>query len=242
MNKRLTIIFISLAVVVLLVVLSCVIFIIGDVQVETTSDLTLTDEQKASIVNDSQIAKYSSIFALSEEKASEYIESKNPTLKVVMIERKAPNKVVINVTGRTGLIAVATESGYAVLDRDLKRIANESDVDGKFLCVASGIDLSGVAVGEFIGNDKLVTMIRAAEEVSFVGARFGAFFVTMQVGGTYVDLTTNTGVIFRLNASDNIGTILKQCYNFYLNAATDAQKSAGYIYLSDNGFRHAYSL
>lgn len=242
MNKRLTIIFISLAVVVLLVVLSCVIFIIGDVQVETTSDLILTDEQKASIVIDSQIAKYSSIFALSEEKASEYIESKNPTLKVVMIERKAPNKVVINVTGRTGIFAVSTESGYAILDRDLKRIANESDIDGQFLCVASGIDLSGVAVGEFIGNDKLVTMIRAAEEVSFVGARFGAFFVTMQVGVSYVDLTTNTGVIFRLNASDNIGTILKQCYNFYLNAATEAQKSAGYIYLSDNGFIHAYSL
>lgn len=242
MNKRLTIIFISLAVVVLLVVLSCVIFIIGDVQVETTSDLTLTDEQKASIVNDSQIAKYSSIFALSEEKASEYIESKNPTLKVVMIERKAPNKVVINITGRTGLFAVATEGGYAVLDRDLKRIDDVSDIGDKFLCVTSGIDLTDVALGGFLDNDKLVKMIRAAEEVSFVGARFGAFFVTMQVGGSYVDLTTNTGVIFRLNASDNIGTILKQCYNFYLNAANDAQKSSGYIYLSNSGFRHAYSL
>lgn len=238
MNKRLTIIFISLAVVVLLVVLSCVIFIIGDVQVETTSNLTLTDEQKASIVNDSQIAKYSSIFALSEEKASEYIESKNPTLKVVMIERKAPNKVVINITSRTGLFAVATEGGYAVFDRDLKRIDNVSDIDDKFLCVASGIDVSSVAIGQFLDNDKLVAMIRAAEEVSFVGARFGAFFTQMQVGETYVDLTTNTGVIFRLNLSDNIGTILKQCYNFYLNAASEAQKSSGYIYLSNNGFMH----
>ncbi|MGN0796972.1 MAG: FtsQ-type POTRA domain-containing protein [Christensenellales bacterium] len=242
MNKRLTIIFISLAVVVLLVVLSCVIFIVGDVQVETTSDLTLTDEQKASIVNDSQIAKYSSIFALSEDKACEYIESKNPTLKVVVIERKAPNKVVINMTGRTGIFAVATEGGYAVLDRDLKRIKNTDEIDGEFLCVASGIDLSDVAVGGFLDNDKLIAMIRAAEEVSFVGARFGAFFTSMQVGTTYVDLTTNKGVIFRLNASDNIGTILKQCYNFYLNATSDAQKSSGYIYLSDSGFRYASNL
>lgn len=242
MNKRLTIIFISLAVVVLLVVLSCVIFIIGDVQVETTSDLTLTDEQKASIVNDSQITKYSSIFALSEEKASEYIEIKNPPLKVVMIERKAPNKVVINMTGRIGIFAVATEGGYAVLDRDLKRIDNVEDIEGRFLCLAGGIDLSNVGVGQFLDNDKLVVMIRAAEEVSFVGARFGAFFTNMQVGATYVDLTTNTGVIFRLNSSDNIGTILKQCYNYYLNATSDAQKSSGYIYLSDSGFRYASYL
>ncbi|MGN0771166.1 MAG: FtsQ-type POTRA domain-containing protein [Christensenellales bacterium] len=242
MNKRLIITFVSLAAVVLLVVLSCVIFIVGDVQVETTAGLTLTDEQKAAIVSDSKIAKFSSIFSISEEKAAANIESKHPALKVVVIERKAPNKVVINMTSRTGIIAVATEGGYAVLDRDLKCVEIASDIDGKFYSLTEGIDVVGVQPGDFVDNDKIVAMIRGAEEVSFVGARFAAFFVKVSVSGSYVELTTNTGVIFRLNASDNIGTLVKQCYNYYLNFTDNSQKQAGYIYLSQEGFVHSYAI
>lgn len=243
MNKKLLITFISLAVVVLLVVLACAIFIVGDVVVESTSDTVLTDAQRNEIMVDSKIAKFSSIFSLSEEIASANIESKHPTFKVVLIERKFPNKVVINVAKRTGIMAVRTDQGYAVLDRDLKVIAIEESIDELFLAELEGIEQPSYSVGGFVeGYDYLAKMVKGAEDMSFVGKRFGAFFTTIQILEGYVHMTTNTGVIFRLNISNEIDKLVKQSYNFYLNHTTDSQKQSGYIVLTEQGFAYKDSI
>ena len=57
MNKRLIAIFASLAAVVVLVVLSCVIFIIGDVTVRLSVGMESSPELREKIIQDSKIAK-----------------------------------------------------------------------------------------------------------------------------------------------------------------------------------------
>ncbi len=199
MNKKLLITFISLAVVVLLVVLACAIFIVGNVTVESTSDTTLTEEECNEIVADSKIAKYSSIFALSEEIAISNIESKHPTLQVVQIERKFPNKVVINIAKRTAIMSIKTDQGYVLLDKELKVIGIEEDISNKFLAQLDGIKQDEYKVGAFLkGYDFLANLVKGAQEMSFLSERFGAFFTKIDLLEGYVHITTNTGVVFRL--------------------------------------------
>ncbi len=243
MNKKLLITFISLAVVVLLVVLACAIFIVGNVTVETTSDTALTEGECNEIIVDSKIAKFSSIFALSEEIATANIESKHPTLQVVQIERKFPNKVVINVSKRTAIMAVKTDQGYVLLDKELKVIGVEENISDKFLAQVEGLQPAEYQVGMFIkGCDYLTKLVKGAEEMSFLGERFGAFFTKVELLEGYVHLTTNTGVVFRLNICQDIDKLLKQSYNFYLNVASSEQKKSGYIVLTEQGFSHTNNI
>ena len=101
MNKRLLGIFIAVAVAVVVIVVCCVMFLTGSVEVRTTDNLTLEDETVNAIITQSGIRKGESVFAIDESEAVNAVEKANPTLKVVDIERKFPNKVVIYIAERS---------------------------------------------------------------------------------------------------------------------------------------------
>ncbi len=250
MNKRLIAIFASLAAVVVLVVLSCVIFIIGDVTVRLSVGMESSPELREKIIQDSKIAKYSSIFGLSEEKATANIESANPSIRVLDIERKAPNVVQINVAYRTPMLCALTREGvYALLDRDLKVIRivdapQTQDWGSRW----NGVTLQDAREGVFIAEyDWLKALLGAAEQVGLSKQRFGAFIVELHTDETTAYLLTNTGAtlcVYKNADAAQAAQLLRGAYNAYLNAQgeTAHRRDGGYWRLGAAGWEWTPAL
>lgn len=240
MNKRLIAILVSLAVVVVLVVLSCVVFTIGAITVQPAVGLEVSPELQAKIIADSKIVLHGSIFGLSEEKATANIEYANPEVRVIDIERKAPNTVCINIAYRTPLIAVTNEAGdYALLDRDLKVIRIVEELQpSDWVCLWNGTPIQGMEVGAFVpGFDWLIQLFRSAESVGLIERRFGAFFTELRTSETTMYLKTNTGVTLCVYKNGDTDSLLRGAYNAYLQMSTDdARRTYGYLALGENGW------
>ncbi|MDE7337198.1 MAG: FtsQ-type POTRA domain-containing protein [Clostridia bacterium] len=239
MHKRLWIIVAVIASAVVLAVVLGTLFSIGGVDVNTTNDITLSAEQKSDIISLSEIKKGKNIFSVDEAIASDNIELNHPALKVISIERKFPNKVVIYVTGRTGVFSFRMENGqYAVLDRELKVISISGNRNSS-LTELTGLPDESIKLGQIVDyrNGLLLKMVKGAERCSFINARFSAFFTKAEIKEDTIDLTTNSGVIMQLPVSSNIDESVIGCYNYYLNKTSPLGKSSGYIRLKDNGWK-----
>ncbi|MDE7079749.1 MAG: FtsQ-type POTRA domain-containing protein [Clostridia bacterium] len=238
MHKRLWVILAVIASAVVLAVVLGTLFSIGGVDVNTTNNITLSAEQKSEIIELSQIKKGKNIFSVDEGIAIGNIELNQPTLKVISIERKFPNKVVIYVTNRTAVFSCRTEDGrYAVLDREFKVIAF-SNTENSSLTKLSGLDDVNFELGQVVEykNGLLVNMVRGAERCSFIN-EFYTFFPKVDVGDDVINLTTNSGVIMQLPISSNIDESIVGCYNFYLQKTSELGKSSGFIRLKDSGWK-----
>lgn len=239
MHKRLWVILgIIVSAVVLSVVLG-VMFSIGGVDVNTTNDITVDDGVKSEIIALSGIKKGKNIFSIDEAIAMENIEINRPELKVISIERKFPNKVVVYVTRRTGVFSLALDDGrFAVLDRELKVISIDGQAD-KSLTKLSGVPSDSVSLGQALDFKYkiLLNLIKGAESCSFINERFSTFFVSMNVQDDVIDLKTNTGVVMRIPVSSNISESVVGCYSYYLDKTSVKGKSSGVICLSNIGWK-----
>ena len=246
MNKRLLGIFIAVAVAVVVIVVCCVMFLTGSVEVRTAGNLALDDGTVNAIILQSGISKGDSIFAIDESAATASVEKANPTLQVVDIERKFPNKVVIYIAERTPLMAIALEpSGngetkYAVVDGDLK-ILDVVSVDGTAgLTTVSNFTLAGdeESVGSFVTEKSawLKGIVEGAKKVSFVESRFTSFVKDVRYGQTRVYVTTNTGVTFVLRNVEDTDDMFVGAYTYYNTLTSEDQRRGGYIYLADIGW------
>lgn len=226
-NKRLIIIFSSLVAAVVLVVVLCVIFITGNVYVKTATDTVLDKATMEEIVLKSGIAKYSSIFSVSEQKAIDNIEGNFPSLKVISIERKFPNNVEIKITSRLGIIAIKiNDGGYAILDRELKVVQVLSVPEGGQIqldsyTVVDGLELvSPVVEGSFMNDNLwLKDLATAAKDLSFINKRFPAFIKKISLNNSVItnnlDIQTVDGVRFILDSSD-AGKMFNLAYSYFL--------------------------
>ena len=160
-----------------------------------------------------------------------------------MYKRQFPNGVYIYVTRRTPIFYMALSGGqYAILDRELKVIAVQDDYDPQ-LTQLVGVVADSVKLGEILPDSKmLATMIKGAERCSFINARFSAFYRKVVVDGSYVYLTSNTGVIFQLPISSNIDESVVGSYSYYFDDASEKGRSQGYIYLDTRGWYWKESL
>lgn len=237
MHKRLLIIFGIIATVVLLAVLLYIVFAVGNVSVNTTNNIALTEQQKSDIVKLSGIKSGNNIFAIDEDIAIENIEISYPKLKVLSIERKFPNNVYIYVTDRTGVLSLRLADGrYAVLDRELKVTEILAENDDK-LCVLDGVAVTNVKEGYVLDDSQiLLTMMKGAERCSFINARYYSFIRKTQVLDKEIWLTTNTGVIICLPISSNIDQSMINAYGYYLEHTSDTGKTSGKIVLSEDGW------
>ena len=239
MHKRLWVILAVIASAVVLAVVLGTLFSIGGVDVNTTNDITLSAEQKSEIIELSQIKKGKNIFSVDEGIAINNIELNQPSLKVISIERKFPNKVVIYVTDRTAIFSCRTEDGrYAILDRELKVIAF-SNGEMPSLTKLTGLEGENFELGQVVDykSGLLIKMIRGAERCSFINERFYTFFPKMDVSEETISLTTNSGVVMQIPVSSNIDESIIGCYNFYLQKTSTVGKSSGFIRLKDNGWK-----
>lgn len=246
MNKRLLGIFIAVAVAVVVIVVCCVMFLTGSVEVRTTDNLTLEDETVNAIITQSGIRKGESVFAIDESEAVNAVEKANPTLKVVDIERKFPNKVVIYIAERTPLMAIAfeeQESGeklYAVVDNELKilKATGEDGIVG--LTVVDNFTIAGGedSVGSFVGDKStwLAGVVAGAQKVSFVSSRFTAFVKSITFGQINVSVKTNTGVTLVLKNVESIDDMFVGAYTYYSTLTDEEQRKSGFISLTDSGW------
>ena len=250
MNKRLIGFFVGLVALVLVIVISCVVFIIGDVSVEQTSNLDLQEEQLNSILEDSGVVKYSSIFGLDENIAMQNIESNNPFLKVVSIERKFPNKVIINVTDREPLLNVEIEENrYAILDRELKFLTVVETGDE---CLKNTTNISGVSIskeyhiGSFVKMNWLSSLIQEAERLSYINARFTTFIKQIEYrvteNGNLVLFKTNKGVSLVTYDTKDFLVMFNAAYTYYMEQLPENNKSNGYVVLADSAWTWVDSI
>lgn len=239
MHKRLWVILAVIASAVVLAVVLGTLFSIGGIDVNTTNDITLSAEQKSEIIGISQIKKGKNIFSVDEGIAISNIELSQPTLKVISIERKFPNKVVIYVTGRTAVFSCKMQDGrYAILDRELKVIAF-ADSENTSLTRLGGLEEETFELGQVFNykNGVLAKMIKGAERCSFINQRFCAFFPKVDVSEDSINLTTNSGVVMQLPISSNIDESVIGCYNYYLKKTSEVGKNSGIIRLQPKGWK-----
>ena len=247
MNKRLLGIFIAVAVAVVVIVVCCVMFLTGSVEVRTTDNLTLDDETVNAVIATSGIKKGSSVFAIDENASADAVEKAYPSYKVVSIERKFPNKVVLYIALRTPLMAIALEPSeeggeelFAIVDNELKilSVTNSEGITG--LTFVGNFTIAGdeTSVGSFVADKSewLQGIVKGAEKVSFVSSRFTDFVKRIDFGQINVNVKTNTGVTFVLKNVSGINEMFVGAYTFYSNYASETMRKSGFISLTDSGW------
>ncbi len=246
MNKRLLGIFIAVAVAIVVIVVCCVMFLVGSVEVRTADNLTLDDDAVSAIVSQSGISKGESVFSIDEDSSVSAIEKANPYLKVVDIERKFPNKVVIYVAKRTPLMYVALEEQedgaqlYAVLDNELKILDVVPLAKTQGLTLVSNFTIVGgeESAGSFVGDKSqwLAGVVEGAQRVTFVENRFCDFISEITYGQISVRIRTNTGVSFVLKNVADIDELFVGAYTYYAQICTEDMRTSGHISLTDSGW------
>lgn len=256
MNKRLIIIFSVLAVLVLILVLFCAVFVVSKINIiNTSSDLVYSEEE---IIESSQIKIGLSIFSLSETKTIENIETAFPLIKVVSVSRYFPNIVEIKIAKRVEVFALEYNGVYLTLDKELKVLNAVSDL--------TNID-DIVLLNNFIINDttkkasELVSsklpdstggvigyIIDSAEKYNFIEKGFAGFYesITFNSNG-YIYLKTRQGVTFLFQNIQDETSIYNQyasSYSYFQNNLNASQKKCGYIIWKgvDEGWKYAVDL
>ncbi len=169
-SKILTIFLSLLAVVVLLVVLSSTLFAVSSVSVQfhsTKNVLASVDETE--IAKSSNIKTGSNVFFLSKTKAKQKIEQTYPYIKVLNIETKFPNKIIIHAIERDKVFAFQKDDKYYVTDSDLKVL---DIVDGVYLSektnpIKVSFDGEVCNKGEFLSVSKKFLPLKTLEEANY---------------------------------------------------------------------------
>lgn len=129
-NKRLVIILSVFAFLVLIAVLCSTVFTVKDVSINwltTTPNITQSDDEFIA-----DVEKGGSVFLLDKEAIIKRLEDKYPYLKVVSVEVKFPNKLVLHTAERQELYSLKIKDNkHAILDSDCKvlRIVTDSQLN-----------------------------------------------------------------------------------------------------------------
>lgn len=155
--------FISLlAIIVLLVVLSSTLFAVSSVKVSfESSKNVLASVDETEMASAANIKNGTNVFLLSKKKAKKTLEKAYPYLKVVNIETKFPNSVIIHVVERDEVFAFQTEDKCFITDSELKvlRIVDGEYTSDKLNAIKISYDEQGADVGEFLSvSDKYITL------------------------------------------------------------------------------------
>ena len=119
-----------LAIIVLLVILSSTLFAVNEVKVSFKSEKhVLASLSEKEIVESANIQNGTNVFFVSKKDAIDRLEKKYPYIKVLNIETKFPNKIIIHAIERDEIFAFQVAGKYMVTDSELKVLRI---VDGEF--------------------------------------------------------------------------------------------------------------
>lgn len=129
-NKRLIIILSVFAFLVLIAVLCSTVFTVKTVSLNwLTTKVTITESDEFFA---NSVEKGESVFLVDKESIIDKLEKNNPYLKVVSVEVKFPNKLVIHVAERQELYSLKIKDNkHAIMDADCKvlRIISDSELN-----------------------------------------------------------------------------------------------------------------
>lgn len=255
MNKRLIIIFVSVAVVIVLAVVGAVMLTVGDVSVVVNSESQNVD--KTNIVNVSGIKRGSSIFTVDEEKAINNIEKNYPYIKAIKVERVFPNKVRIEITERIAILSVKLSDSdeYLVLDRELKvlEILPQEQLNERNLVAVNGFTFNNADIkyddllGSFLNKESGVVesiseTILSLETYGNVNDRLASFAHSFTVNEeqNYISIKTNMGVslLVRLNTTKSISEQVPLLYNTLDKLSNSEREKDNYILIDNDSKIH----
>ena len=115
-NKRLIVILSVLAFLTVLIVINSTLFTLQGISMNwLTSKYMLQDIKDYEIAEDIKLGQ--SIFLLNKDEIAKKLEKSNPYLRVIQLETKFPNKLVVHCAERESLYAIKISSNeYVVLD------------------------------------------------------------------------------------------------------------------------------
>lgn len=169
-NRKLIIMFSLLAALVLIVVLTSVIFSVQHIDAYCYNyDDTELEQQ---VVAGTGLKKGRSIFVVNEDKVAAAVEQNtNYRVKVINIERKFPNRVVVNYVYVTPYAYMQSDGGYCSFGSDLRVTAvADAEPENLIQVLANGKVTGGIGSTVLDGDEAHVL-----EEVLVAYARIGYY-------------------------------------------------------------------
>lgn len=194
-NKKLIGILIILVFLTVLVVLNSTLFTLQTISINwLTTKYNLEDVKDYTMVED--INKGESIFLIKKDEIASSLEKKYPYLRVVSIETKFPNKLVIHSAERESMFALKLEDNkYAVVDElgKVLQLSNSSIFAGSDLGAKPiKVTLNSVAInekdyipGQIIDNETIVNIIsqtsKSLRESNYIPTTSKGIFLSLDI-------------------------------------------------------------
>ncbi len=222
MTKRTVALFICIALVALLLVLSGTVFVVKDV--------TVTDYYGQDVEDKQDIIEYSklignNVFTISEETAIKNIEGMMPEINVVQIVRAFPSGVEIVIHKRVPILAVEVEEDeYAILDRECMVIGLVDNLDEyEGITIVQGFSSVSAQPGKTMtasGSSvaRLGQIVQTFEQIGEHGYRDRNFCLVteaIRLSGEDVSIKMREGAELRFNASVDYFGKLHSLISFY---------------------------
>lgn len=253
MNKRLLLMFIGFALIALILVLNGTVFTVDEITVafDSAQDAETESRLSAAIAEASGIKTGKNVFTVSESKAVTNITTAVSGVRVLGIERKFPNKVIIHVSRRVPVMAIPfRDSGtakikYAVVDTEMVVLYIADSVQSGVSKVEN-FRLSGnyeITVGKTLtvkfGDEifYLQNIAAAFQQGGLSPEEFVSFISTVRFaesGAPRFDLLTNSGVTIVIDNADKLATDgiigrVKDAYSWYKSfGETDREITGGF--------------
>ena len=209
-NKRLIVILCVLAFLTVLIVINSTLFTLQSVNINwlttkhellTIKDYEITDE----------VDKGQSIFLIKKDEIANVLEKQYPYLRVVSIETKFPNKLVIHSAERESLYAVKlSDDEYAIIDERGKVLSlsnssifagTDGDLGAKPIRInfeSLSINIEDFVVGENVGSEFIKNLLSnlsaSLRQSSYIPTTSKGVFKTIDVvsQGTTNEITMQT--------------------------------------------------
>ncbi len=200
MRKRsLTIMFSLFALIILVVVLSSTIFSLSKVELSFAEIPTLySSKDSEEILNSGKFKQGQSIFLVSKKQHIKNIEENYPRLRVLNVETRFPNKLVVTVIERQDFLALYNSGvdKYYIVDGQMKvlRIVNDSASIGTISKCLVTQNLSSYTFGDFIKYDNEIKILASLQE-AFWRCGYSEKQANQWVKSVYVDSLKNELII-----------------------------------------------
>ncbi len=236
-SKKLIVFLSSLVFLTVLIVLNSTIFTLQKVSVNwLTTKYELTYIKDYDIIDNVSLGD--SIFLVNKEGVASLLEKKYPYLRVVSIETKFPNHIVVHSAERENLYAVKlSDNEYAVIDElgKVLNISNSTIFAGSELgakpirVIFNSLPLSvkDFVIGQTAAVDSVVELLTqlsyTLRESNYSPTNSKGVFLSIEITatgtGNEVRMTTRNGMIICLKEAGNLTTekflLALERYNYY---------------------------
>jgi len=243
-NKRLIIILSVFASLVLIAILCSTLFTVKNVSLNWLTTRVIFQESDSQVA--ANVQRGESVFLVDKQSIVAKLESEYPYLKVVSVEIKFPNKLVIHTAERQELFSLKLrDNKHAIIDGDCKVLGfvTDSQLDAK-LIKPIPITLTGYSVAEKdfelsqianIGWIKTlltnfnISLLSTGDEAVNIKSNITSLEIDVTGVKNVVNMTTRYGVKIRIeNVPDDLNKKYISAFSIYYSL-TPQQKSAGEI-------------